>query len=70
MLDKIMGKSTNIVRQKRPRGRPVEVDADQAIGLRLPTSLLKRVDEWAHDEEIARSEAIRRLIERGLKAKR
>lgn len=48
----------------------MEVDADQAIGLRLPTSLLKRVDEWAHDEEIARSEAIRRLIERGLKAKR
>jgi hypothetical protein len=65
-----MEKSTNNVKQKRRPGRPVEIDADQFVGLRLPGALLARVDEWAANEEIARSEAIRRLVERGLKAKR
>jgi hypothetical protein len=65
-----MEKSTNIVKQKRRPGRPVEIDADQFVGLRLPGTLLTQVDKWAEHKEIARSEAIRRLIERGLKAKR
>jgi len=65
-----MAKSTTIVKQKKPMGRPVEVGADQFVGLRLPGTLLTQVDEWAEREGIARSAAIRRLIERGLKAKR
>jgi Ribbon-helix-helix protein, copG family len=70
MLNESMAKSTTIVKQKKPMGRPVEIGADQFVGLRLPGALLARVDEWAANEEIARSEAMRRLIERGLKTKR
>jgi hypothetical protein len=60
-----MAKSTTNVKQKM--GRPTEIGADKAVGLRLPDALLKRVDSWAKREKIdRRSEAMRRLIERGL----
>ena len=35
-------------------------------GVRLPEALRSKLDAWAHAEGITRSEAIRRLIERGL----
>ncbi len=40
--------------------------------VRVPDSLLKSVDEWAsrQREYLTRSEAIRRLVELGLKGKR
>jgi hypothetical protein len=69
MLNIIMPKSSNIV--KRKPGRPPELGAGAAfIGMRLPIDLLKSVDEWARRQRIAgRSEAIRRLVERGLAGK-
>jgi hypothetical protein len=67
MLNTIrMAKSTNIV--KRKRGRPADVGAGAFVGLRLPPALLKQVDDWAKREAVdGRSQAIRDLIERGLK---
>jgi hypothetical protein len=60
-----MAKSTTNVRQKM--GRPIEIGADRAIGLRLPEALLKRIDGWAKREKVGkRSMAIRQLIEKGL----
>jgi metal-responsive CopG/Arc/MetJ family transcriptional regulator len=48
-------------------GRPIEIGADRAIGLRLPEALLKRIDGWAKREKVGkRSMAIRQLIEKGL----
>jgi hypothetical protein len=63
-----MAKSTNIVRQKKVgRGRPTEIGADKAVGIRLSEALLKQIDGWAKREKIdQRSTAIRKLIERGL----
>jgi len=61
-----MSKSANIVKRKA-RGRPTEIDADKFVGLRLPGELLERIDRWARAKSASRSEAVRALIERGLK---
>jgi metal-responsive CopG/Arc/MetJ family transcriptional regulator len=37
------------------------------VALRLPPDLIARLDEWAVGAAISRSEAMRRLIELGLK---
>jgi hypothetical protein len=60
-----MAKPTTIVKQKT--GRPVSIGADKKLGIRIPAALLKRVDSWAKRHRIARSKAIRGLLERGLK---
>jgi len=39
-------------------------------GARLPTGLVDKIDAWAKSNEVSRSEAIRRLVERGLKGSR
>jgi metal-responsive CopG/Arc/MetJ family transcriptional regulator len=39
------------------------------IGARFPPELTKRVDVWASAKGLSRSEAIRALVERGLKGK-
>jgi metal-responsive CopG/Arc/MetJ family transcriptional regulator len=36
----------------------------------LPVDLTANVDAWAESREVSRSEAIRRLVELGLKAKK
>ncbi len=36
----------------------------------MPTTLIDDIDTWADRNEIKRSEAIRRLVELGLKAKK
>jgi hypothetical protein len=64
MLNNIMNK----VKQDKP-GRPVVVDADRTVGLRLSEMLLGTVDAWAHSAGVTRSEAIRRLILLGLRAR-
>jgi hypothetical protein len=64
MLNNIM----NNVKQNKP-GRPAIVDADRTIGLRLSEVLLRTVDGWAHRAGVTRSEAIRRLIVLGLRAR-
>jgi metal-responsive CopG/Arc/MetJ family transcriptional regulator len=35
--------------------------------VRLPTELLTQIDRWAADNDSTRSDAIRELIERGLR---
>jgi metal-responsive CopG/Arc/MetJ family transcriptional regulator len=37
--------------------------------VRLPSDLAQEVDDWGKQRELNRSEAIRRLVEIGLKAK-
>jgi hypothetical protein len=67
MLNTIMGKSTNIV--KRKPGRPSTLAASEYVGVRLPRGIVEALDGWAEKNETTRSEAIRRLVELGLKAK-
>ena len=37
---------------------------------RLPTDLTAEIDAWANQHEISRSDAIRRLVETGLRVKK
>ena len=55
------------VHQKKKVGRPA-TGRDPAVTVRLP--LLREVEAWAASNDISRSEAIRRLVELGLKAKK
>jgi len=58
------------VRQKSRGGRPPKIHARNFVSLRLPDDLANAIDGWAQANDAAgRSEAIRRLIEIGLKAK-
>jgi metal-responsive CopG/Arc/MetJ family transcriptional regulator len=60
-----------IVRHNKRRvGRPTEVGADMAIGIRLPAKLLDELDAWAEASKVSRSEAIRELIEMSLETLR
>jgi Arc/MetJ-type ribon-helix-helix transcriptional regulator len=55
---------------KPKRGRPA-TGKDPFVGVRLPVDLIDQIDTWAMDHESnSRSEAIRRLVELGLKAKK
>jgi hypothetical protein len=55
----------NIV--KRKVGRPRTIGANEFVGLRLPTALLKRIEKWASGERIAgRSQAVRALIDKAI----
>jgi hypothetical protein len=64
-----MGKSIKGTTKKR-RGRPATTGKGTQIGMRWQDPLLSEIDLWRdkHDVE-TRSEAIRRLVELGLKAK-
>lgn len=59
----------NVVRKGRP-GRPA-TGQDPVTAIRLSAQLRATVDAWAtkQDDTPRRSEAIRRLVEIGLKAK-
>jgi hypothetical protein len=52
--------------QPVPSARPV-VDRNPVSAVRLPADLTADVDAWALAHSVNRSEAIRRLVERGLK---
>jgi hypothetical protein len=55
--------------QKRGRGRPA-TGRDPAITSRIPQDIVAAVDKWAEKNDVSsRAEAIRRLVEIGLKAK-
>jgi hypothetical protein len=54
---------------KKSRGRPAGTKYVETIPARLEKETLIRLDQWAVAHEISRSEAIRRLVELGLKAK-
>jgi hypothetical protein len=59
-----MAKSIKVNQKKR--GRPA-TGRDLVSAARLPAELTAAVDKWAEDHEANRSEAIRRLVELGLK---
>jgi len=55
---------------KKSRGRPA-TGQDPSIATRFPNDTLVKIDTWSKGqaEKVSRSEAIRRLVEIGLKAK-
>jgi hypothetical protein len=62
--------ASNKVILKKKAGRPATGN-DPVRAIRLSDEFLAKVDAWAasQDDEPGRSEAIRRLVELGLKAK-
>jgi len=69
MVLHFMAKSNQVV-PKKGRGRPA-TGRDPVTAIRLSAELRATVDKWAakQDDTPGRSEAIRRLVELGLKAK-
>lgn len=61
-----MMKSIKVMPKKR--GRPA-TGRDPQVIVRLPPSMIEAIDGRAAESSVTRSEAIRRLLERGLKAK-
>jgi hypothetical protein len=65
-----MKKSISV--NKKSRGRPKKKGGVYPVtAVRLPPTLAAAIDAWAsgQEDEPSRSEAIRRLVELGLKAK-
>jgi hypothetical protein len=62
-----MAKSIKVHPKKR-RGRPA-TGKDPLLSARMPSALVAEVEAWAVANEATRSEAIRRLVELGLKVK-
>jgi len=59
-----------ILVNKKSRGRPKKKGGVYPVSaVRLAPEVAAAVDDWAVANEIGRSEAIRRLVEIGLKAK-
>jgi hypothetical protein len=65
-----MRKSNKVILKRKP-GRPATGN-DPVRAIRLSDIFIAKVDRWAaeQDDEPGRSEAIRRLVEIGLKVKR
>jgi len=64
-----MSKAIRVTPKKR--GRPATGGRAAYIALRLPAALIASLDKWKADNHaMSRSEAIRRLLELGLKADR
>jgi hypothetical protein len=61
-----MAKSISVKRKKA--GRPA-TGTDPLYGVRMPEDLMVRIERWAAENAATRSEAIRRLVELGLKVK-
>jgi hypothetical protein len=57
------------VDQKKGRGRPA-TGRGMMVSSRIPGATVATVDAWAVQNETTRSDAIRRLVEFGLKVKR
>ena len=60
-----MAKSISVHEKKRGRGRPA-TGVDPAVTTRLPVDVLAKVEKWAAANDCQRSQAIARLVERGL----
>jgi hypothetical protein len=57
------------IKAKTKRGRPATGGSDPFGGIRLPAELNASVDAWAENVAAkSRSEAVRRLVELGLRA--
>ncbi len=64
-----MGKQTKTV-HKKSRGRPAGVRFGETIPARFEPEMIAAIEKWADEHETSRSEAIRRLVELGLKVKK
>jgi Ribbon-helix-helix protein, copG family len=65
-----MARSISDIKKSPRRGRPPKPGGvDPGIFTRLPASTLAAVDTYAERTNITRSEAVRQLIEAGLKRK-
>jgi hypothetical protein len=64
-----MAKQTKTV-HKKSRGRPTGKTYSETIPARLEPATLASLDAWAVASDVSRSEAIRRLVELGLKSKK
>ena len=64
-----MAKSITVTPKKR--GRPASGGRDPIVPTRFPQDQIAAIDAWAAKagDDVSRSEAIRRLVEIGLKAK-
>ncbi|WLB19844.1 hypothetical protein [Bradyrhizobium japonicum] len=54
---------------KKSMGRPPGIKYGGTIPARFEVQTMKALDTWAGKHDVSRSEAIRRLVELGLKAK-
>src|SRR6267378_517163 len=63
----IMAKSITVKRKKA--GRPA-TGTEPLYGLRISDELMGQIQKWGRENSATRSEAIRRLVELGLKAKK
>jgi hypothetical protein len=62
-----MATSISVIRKKP--GRPA-TGTEPLYGVRIADELMGRIEKWAGENSASRSEAIRRLVEIGLNAKR
>jgi hypothetical protein len=65
-----MKKSIKVTPKKRGRGRPPSGGRDPIVTLRMPPALIANAKAWGEANDLGRSEAIRRLVELGLKVKK
>jgi hypothetical protein len=63
-----MKKSIKVM-PKKGRGRPA-TGKDPQVVIRMPKTLIEEADAWASANDVVRSEAIRRLVELGLRGKK
>jgi hypothetical protein len=63
-----MAKQDKTVHKKK-MGRPVGIRYGETVPARLEVATVEALDAWARSQEVSRSEAIRRLVEIGLKTK-
>ena len=54
--------------QKKRRGRPA-TGSDPMWGIRFTLEQRKKIEAFAEQNNVARAEAIRRLVEKGLKSR-
>jgi hypothetical protein len=64
-----VAKSIKVIPKKRGRGRPA-TGKDPLVAFRLPRKDIERVDGWARQHDLTRSEAIREMITEALRRPR
>jgi hypothetical protein len=61
-----MARSISVKQKKKPLGRP-PTGVTPLVAFRPPVELVEAIDKWAAASGMSRSEAMRQLIEAGLK---
>ena len=57
----------SITAHRKKRGRPA-TGRDLSIAVRFPPDAVAAIEAWGEKQDVTRSEAIRRLVEAGLKS--